>query len=390
MTAVSEQAEGTLLNIDDFACAVAEHERQAALLAINAAHLETTCAFGLDGTVSMSAWLRNHLRMTPQRAGELLATGRFLNKCSAFAEAALDGSLSASQIAVARRTGKSKYDEILHDTQDGLVDTLKELDIHQTVRAVDHWIHRADALIDEKAPPLERPNELTFGTTIDDVTHGTFRLNEAAGTEFDKAIQNAITHTGSDETRTVAERQGDALFDIAAFFNKNHDGRERPRNLPNVTLSADVSTVATGRPEGVNVDTQRPMSPTCTDTYLCDCRIHVILRDANGAPHSFGRTARTVPSRLFKQVAARDGGCRYPGCDRPVKWTDAHHIHYWRRGGRTDYENLILLCSRHHHHVHQQNITIDLLPNGDASFTTFDGKHTSSTPRGAPPARGPD
>jgi hypothetical protein len=132
------------------------------------------------------------------------------------------------------------------------------------------------------------------------------------------------------------------------------------------------------------------MSPTCTDTYLCDCRIHVILRDANGAPHSFGRTARTVPSRLFKQVAARDGGCRYPGCDRPVKWTDAHHIHYWRRGGRTDYENLILLCSRHHHHVHQQNITIDLLPNGDASFTTFDGKHTSSTPRGAPPARGPD
>ena len=390
MTVLDDHAADILRNIDDFACAATEHERQGALLAINAAHLEATGAFCLDGTASMNAWLRNHLRMTPQRAGELLATGGFLNKCSAFAEAAIDGSLSASQIAVARRTGKTKYDDIMRATQDGLVETLKELDIHQTVRAVEHWIHRADALLDDKTPPLERPNELTFGTTLDDVTHGMFRLNEAAGTEFDKAIQTAVTHLGKNETRTIAERQGDALFDIAAFFNKNHHGNERPRNLPNVTLSADISTVVTERPEGVNVDTQRPMSPACTDTYLCDCRIHVILRDADGAPLGFGRAARIVPSRLFKQVAARDGCCRYPGCNRPVRWTDAHHIHYWRRGGKTDYDNLVLLCSRHHHHVHQQKITIDLMPNGEAFFTTFDGKRSSSTPRGAPPTHGPD
>ena len=385
MTLTGDPTARTLLSIDDFACAAAEHEQQAALLAINAAHLEATGAFGPDGTVSMNAWLRHHLRMTPQRAGELLATGRFLNKSAVFANAAVDGSLSASQIAVARRIGKAKYTEILNETDEGLVETLKELDIHQTVRAVNHWVHRADALLDEKAPPLDRPNELTYSPTLDDVTHGTFRLNEAAGTEFDKAIQTALTHLGKGETRTTAERQGDALFDIAAFFNKNHAVSERPRNLPNVTLSADVSTVVTERPEGVNVDTQRPMSPACTDTYLCDCRIHVILRDADGAPLGFGRTTRSVPSRLFKQIAARDGCCRYPGCDRPVKWTDAHHIQYWRRGGKTEYDNLILLCSRHHHHVHQHNITIDLLPNGEAMFTTYDGARTNSTPRGAPP-----
>jgi hypothetical protein len=385
MTAVTEQAEAVSFNIDEFARAVAEHERQTAVLELNAARLEASGAFGLDGTVSMNAWLRNHLRMTPQRAAQMLRNGRFLAKSDPFAKAAVDGSLSGSQIEVAARTGKTKYDEILAETQDGLVETLKELDIHQTVRVVDHWIHRADALLDEKAPPIERPNELTYSPTMDDVTHGTFRLNEAAGTEFDKAIQTAMTHAGKDETRTTAERQGDALFDIAAFFNKNHHGNERPRNLPNVTLSADASTVATERPEGVNVDTQRPMSPACTDTYLCDCRIHVILRDANGAPLSFGRNTRTVPAGLFKQIAARDGCCRYPGCDRPVKWTDAHHIHYWRRGGRTEYDNLILLCSRHHHHVHQQSITIDLLQNGEAMFTTFDGKRTNSSPRGAPP-----
>ena len=102
------------------------------------------------------------------------------------------------------------------------------------------------------------------------------------------------------------------------------------------------------------------------------------------------RTARTVPTRLFKQVAARDGGCRVRGCCRPVKWTDAHHIVHWSLGGTTDYHNLILLCSRHHHWVHQQRITIDIMPNGEAIFTTVDGTRTHSKPRGAPPTRAPN
>jgi len=391
MILLDDPAVEALLSIDDFGCAVAEWERQGAALAMHARRLEVTGAFGADGTVSMKSWMRTHLRMTNQRAGELLGTGRFLEAHTHFADAALCGSMSASQIAIARRTGKTKYAPIMNECEAELVELLTALDIHRTQLAVDHWITRADALIDEKAPPPAKPCELTYSTTLDKVTHGTFTLNEAAGTEFDKAIQTAMTYAGGDnETRTHAQRQGDALFDIAAFFNKNHKGPERPRNLPNVTLSADISTVVTDHPEGVNVDTQRPMSPDCTSTYLCDCRIHVILRDADGTPHSFGRTFRLVPSRLFKQIAARDGGCRFPGCDRPVKWTDAHHIHWWEHGGRTDYDNLILLCSRHHHHVHQQRIDIDLLPNGEAFFTAHDRRRTTSEPRGAPPPRGPD
>lgn len=391
MMVVDNHSAEILQSIDEFACAVAAWEQQAAALALTARQLEVAGAFGYDGTVSMKAWMRNHLRMTDQRANELLATGRFLDKHQHFASAALSGALSGSQISVAHRLGKSKYDEILAESEEGLVEVLSELDIRSTERAVDHWMKRADALLDDKAPQAARPCELTYNTTMDDVTHGTFRLNEAAGTEFDKAIQNAMTHAGKDkETRTHAERQGDALFDISAFFNKNHNGNERPRNLPNVTISADLSTIITDAPEGVNVDTQRPMSAACTATYLCNCRIHVILRNADGSPHSFGHTTYSVPSRLFKQVAARDGGCRFAGCDRPVKWTDAHHIQWWEHGGSTDYSNLILLCSRHHHHVHQQRIDIDLMPNGHAFFTTHDGARTDSKPRGAPPTRGPN
>ena len=216
------------------------------------------------------------------------------------------------------------------------------------------------------------------------------RLDDAAATELEKAIQNARTWDGTDDTRTLAEQQGDALFDIAAFYNANHDGDGTPRHLPNISLSADISTVTTATPEASNDDTGRPVSSACTAAYLCDCKLHVILRAANGAPEAFGRAQYTVPRKLFRQVAARDGGCRFPGCNRQVRFTDAHHIHHWRHGGTTDYHNLLLLCRRHHVYVHQQRLEVKLRPDAIAEFTWHDGTHRTTSPRGAPPRRLPE
>jgi hypothetical protein len=49
----------------------------------------------------------------------------------------------------------------------------------------------------------------------------------------------------------------------------------------------------------------------------------------------------------------RDGGCRFPSCDRPVAWCDAHHLRHWLHGGATDLGNLLWLCRGHHHAVHE-------------------------------------
>jgi hypothetical protein len=93
----------------------------------------------------------------------------------------------------------------------------------------------------------------------------------------------------------------------------------------------------------------------------------------------------TVPRTPFRQVAARDGGCRRPGCNRKVRHCDAHHITFWRHQGLTDYWNLTLLCSRHHHMVHRQRLDLMLLPNGELHVTWPDGAERVSEPRGAPP-----
>ena len=36
----------------------------------------------------------------------------------------------------------------------------------------------------------------------------------------------------------------------------------------------------------------------------------------------------------------------------PAAMCEAHHLDEWARGGRTDLERGILLCSFHHHRVH--------------------------------------
>ncbi len=75
--------------------------------------------------------------------------------------------------------------------------------------------------------------------------------------------------------------------------------------------------------------------------------IPVVLNDS-GAVLSHGRARRTASTGQRLALVARDGGCTFPGCDRPPEWTQAHHIVHWAYGGATDIDNLTLVCGFHH------------------------------------------
>ena len=55
---------------------------------------------------------------------------------------------------------------------------------------------------------------------------------------------------------------------------------------------------------------------------------------------------------MVRQIRYRDRECRFPGCGAR-RFTQAHHIRWWRNGGRTDLDNLLLICSFHHKLVHE-------------------------------------
>ncbi len=82
-----------------------------------------------------------------------------------------------------------------------------------------------------------------------------------------------------------------------------------------------------------------------------------MLLNQFGKPVSLGRTSQTVPSWLREIILNRDQACRFPGCSAQ-RWLDVHHIKHWIKGGRTDPDNLVTLCRRHHREHHRGAFSI--------------------------------
>jgi hypothetical protein len=74
----------------------------------------------------------------------------------------------------------------------------------------------------------------------------------------------------------------------------------------------------------------------------CDTAIIPLLLGGKSEPLDVGREKRSAIRYQRRVLAARDGGCAYPGCDRPVSWCGAHHIRHWADGGPTDIDKQIV------------------------------------------------
>jgi len=92
-----------------------------------------------------------------------------------------------------------------------------------------------------------------------------------------------------------------------------------------------------------------PVSLATVERLVCGGATQLILLDDVGQPLDLDREERLFSRRQRRALAARDGGCMAPGCDRPPSWTEAHHIEQWSRDrGKTNIANGILLCRYHH------------------------------------------
>lgn len=103
-----------------------------------------------------------------------------------------------------------------------------------------------------------------------------------------------------------------------------------------------------------------PVAAATVRKLACDADLLPVVLSGEGRILDIGRAQRLFPPHLRKALHARDGGCAFPGCTIPGPWTEAHHIRYWNRGGRTSADNGVLLCSHHHHEVHKENWRIEV------------------------------
>jgi len=106
-----------------------------------------------------------------------------------------------------------------------------------------------------------------------------------------------------------------------------------------------------GQTAAISLDTVRRLA--------CDGGVIPILFDDSGAALNLGRSQRLHSARQRIVIAARDGGCLAPNCDRPPSWCEVHHINEFGRGGSTSVDDGVLLCRHHHMLVHNNGWRVE-------------------------------
>jgi hypothetical protein len=108
------------------------------------------------------------------------------------------------------------------------------------------------------------------------------------------------------------------------------------------------------------------------ERLLCAGRVRTVLHDGADVL-DVGRSHRLVTDRQYRALLIRDHGhCGHPGCPN-TRGLQAHHVRHWLHGGRTDLNNLILLCERHHAGHHDGAFTIRARGRGRFRFLRPDG-----------------
>ena len=94
----------------------------------------------------------------------------------------------------------------------------------------------------------------------------------------------------------------------------------------------------------------------------CDATVVVAVDDKLGHTMYEGRARRFPTGAQRREVIRRDRQCRFPGCAN-VTFAAVHHVKPWDSGGRTDLENLVLVCKKHHGMVHRKGWSMTGNPN---------------------------
>jgi hypothetical protein len=174
----------------------------------------------------------------------------------------------------------------------------------------------------------------------------------------DKAEQKRA-ETIDRDPRTTDQLASDGFLDLLLIAVGTD-----PRQLigirnPAVRVLVSAESLAARSGHGRLEGHSDPISIETVERIACSNGIVPIHLDSHGQAIDVGREQRLFTRRQRIGLAARDGGCRWPECQRPPGWTEAHHVNHWKRDhGETTLDNGILLCRHHHLLLHDNHWNI--------------------------------
>ncbi|ANY25396.1 HNH endonuclease [Gordonia terrae] len=146
---------------------------------------------------------------------------------------------------------------------------------------------------------------------------------------------------------------------VVAMADMVHEGIA----MPDLAPGAEILIHAGEGVESAHLDD----GPGLSEAEMAEARCgastrEVVSRPVPGQPGKLallgvGRRKRAPNKALVRALFVRDRCCQMPGCGR-TRHLHAHHAVFWSAGGRTDPDNLILLCGSCHRALHRGEFSI--------------------------------
>jgi hypothetical protein len=206
-------------------------------------------------------------------------------------------------------------------------------------------------------------------------------LPAAEGAVVAKAIARLAAELpvlpGEEDPVFAGARRADALVALASA----RIGVDAEPDRATVVVHAQLETLVSGG-GGSELENGPAIHRETVRRLLCNARVQAVIEDSAGDPIGVGRMSRVPSAWMMRQLRYRDRECRFPGCGAR-RFTHAHHIVWWDRGGSTDLDNLVLVCAFHHRLVHEHGWTVEREADGTVRWRAPNGTRHIAGP--APP-----
>ena len=294
------------------------------------------------GSVSPIDWIRFNCHLTSNAAAERVAVGERTPQLSRGIELVERGELGFAHVSVMARAAATLGERF--DERD-LIELAREQSPGKFHYTCLHYRHAADpqGFAAEQAQQAEN-RRLSLSTWEDGSVLVNGILDSIGGATVRTALEPLARRTGAHDHRVRDHRLADALIELAS-------GAEQPARIQ-VSSSLETLVGLAGSP-AAEMEFAPPISSETARRLACDSSIARVLLDQESLVIDVGRAKRVVSAPVRRALNARDRHCTWPACDRPASWSAAHHVVHWTHGGKTDLDNLVLLCHRHHWMVHE-------------------------------------
>jgi hypothetical protein len=327
-----------------------------------------------DG-LSPYQWIRENTHMTGTATFNAVAVGDQAAALPLTVQALERGDIGIAHMNlmattadfVASRPGDQRLDEarMLAIAQRG---SLKQFrDACTSVR------HEADArafLLEQVDAVDHRRLDVTTGEGGAVFVSGSF--DAEGGATVRTVLEALAAPRGADDDRPRAKRMADAMVELARHGLDLDDlTPRRAGRRPHLVITASLETLLAVRgAPAADLEWGSSIAADTVQRVACDANIMRLIFDGPSVVVDVGRTQRVASEPQRRAVTARDRACVWPGCDRPPSWCDVHHVKHWLNFGRTEVDNLVLLCHRHHWLAHEGGWQLAMDPDNGVVVTS--------------------